>query len=82
MRNSFLYSRTQLLEYVRKAGEMDGTAIDAENFVRDLYESVCVMQDDGLNKIFAHRSFQEYFCAYSLSKMPVESVGVLLSDLL
>ena len=73
------FSKTKLLEYIHKAGKMDGTTIDAENFVLDLHESVCVLQDDGINKVFSHRSFQEYFCAYSLSKMPAERVRTLLS---
>jgi hypothetical protein len=48
-----------------------------EGFLSDLLESVCVLQREGLSLTFSHRSFQEYFCAYSLLRLPQEQSKVL-----
>jgi hypothetical protein len=34
-----------------------------DNVLRDLYECLCLLQKDGVDTVFVHRSFQEYFCA-------------------
>ena len=40
----------------------------ADSFLRDLLKSVCVMQIEGVEYTFTHRSFQEYFAAYFISR--------------
>ncbi len=42
----------------------------ADSFLRDLLESVCVMQIEGVEYTFTHRSFQEYFAPYFISRSP------------
>jgi len=41
--------------------------IKPDDMLRDLVESVCILQKDGLNYSFTHRSFQEYFSAFCMS---------------
>ncbi len=40
-----------------------------DDYLTDLNKSVCMLIKDGLNYIFAHRSFQEYFAAYYTTKL-------------
>ena len=74
----FEFTRDELLRYIRKSAEIDGVEIDAEALTRDLLESVCMMQEDGIGITFTHRSFQEYFTAYCLSRMPASKLTLLL----
>ncbi|WP_210559052.1 MULTISPECIES: NACHT domain-containing protein [unclassified Pseudomonas] len=62
----YSFSESELLEYVRKAGGVYSIAFQPDEFIRDLLDSVCILQRDGLNFTFTHRSFQEYFTALFL----------------
>src|SRR5208337_2155943 len=52
-----------------KAAKIARMEIDADSFFRDIMDAVCVIQRDGLSIVFSHRSFQEYFCAYSFLRL-------------
>jgi NACHT domain len=75
------FTRDELLQYLNKSAKMDDTAVDTELFCRDLLESVCIMQQDGLDIIFTHRSFQEYFTAYCLARMEKSKLTFLMPKL-
>ena len=49
--------------------------------MKDLLESICILQEDGLEIGFAHRSFQEYFAAVYLVNMPQDKLKELLPQL-
>jgi hypothetical protein len=38
----------------------------------DLIQCTCMIVKDGLDYVFSHRSFQEYFVAYFFSRVKVE----------
>lgn len=61
------FTDSEVLVYLKKAIKMLGQPVDAEKFLHDLQESVCLLQRDGLNLNFTHRSFQEFFSAYCLA---------------
>lgn len=42
--------------------------VTAKNFICDLTDAVCMLQPDGLDLTFVHRSFQEYFAAVFIEK--------------
>lgn len=44
------------------------------NFLHDSMDNLCLIQRDGLNFIFTHRSFQEYFCALYLLSCQSERI--------
>lgn len=52
--------------------------IDPTLLIRDCMESVCLIQREGLENVFSHRSFQEYFCAFFISRYREENVGELI----
>jgi hypothetical protein len=55
------FTRGELRELLGKAFELERRAINADDFIKDLLECVCVLQVEGLDIEFTHRSFQEYF---------------------
>ncbi|WP_347911345.1 NACHT domain-containing protein [Pseudomonas grandcourensis] len=59
----YSFSEEELLSYVKMSNEAFDVAYKAEDFIKDLLDSVCILQRDGLNFTFTHRSFQEYFTA-------------------
>jgi hypothetical protein len=52
-----------------------------ENVIRDLYEAVCLFQRDGVNTVFVHRSFQEYFCALFMANYHGPQMRAMLDKL-
>jgi uncharacterized protein (DUF924 family) len=60
-------NETEIRSYAEKAFKANGVSVTSEAFIRDVVESICIMQREGLNYVFTHRSFQEYFAAYCLS---------------
>ncbi len=57
-------SYSQMDQYFRKIVRkyhISGVTLDA--FIYDLLNNLCLMRQDGLQYVFIHRSFQEYFCA-------------------
>ena len=77
----FSFNEAELLEYIRKSALLSDITFDAEDFMKDLLESVCILQQDGLEIGFSHRSFQEYFAAVYLVNMPQEKLSILLPQL-
>jgi hypothetical protein len=55
--------------------------VAVEDFSKDLIESVCILQRDGLNLTFTHRSFQEYFSALFITRTPSASLVPLLDQI-
>ena len=60
----FQFSRSDALEYIRKAKSYVGLEVEAADYLDDCLQAVCLLMEDGLNVVFSHRSFQEYFVAH------------------
>lgn len=60
---TFSFSEVQMGQFVTEAVEACGYEADINNVIRDFRESISIMELDGMNYEFAHRSFQEYFYA-------------------
>lgn len=74
----FEFSDGDLLEAFRSACEYNQEKTSPQLIIKDSMESVCLIQRDGLDNIFSHRSFQEYFCALFVSKYREADVGKLI----
>ncbi len=75
------FTDATIRENLKKAGKIARVAIDADDFLRDLMDAVCVLQRDGLSIVFSHRSFQEYFCAYAFLRLAREEAKAGCSKL-
>lgn len=80
-KEKFLFTDSEAREYILKAFEYEKRTAPVESFVKDLLESVCMLQRDGLFLTFSHRSFQEYFSAHFITKASGPAVHSLLNQI-
>lgn len=69
MDQRFSFSESDVLERLRSALTAENSQVEPEDLLKDLLISTCLMQRDGLNITFVHRSFQEYFAALYISRL-------------
>jgi hypothetical protein len=62
-RRKLEFTHTEALEYIEAAQGIAGIKCNKESYLQDLIQAVCLMVQDGLQIVYAHRSFQEYFAA-------------------
>ena len=62
------FNKDEVISYIETASKIECIDTKPESYLKDLLKSVCMMQKDGLNYLFSHRSFQEYFSALFISK--------------
>ena len=77
-KEKYLFTQSEILDYLRTASKFAKLDIDEQRYLRDLLESVCILQRDGLFITFSHRSFQEYFAANFIAKSPSIEIAPLL----
>lgn len=68
------FSEEQAIQYLRKSSKKNGLSKDPRSLLTDYVEAICVLQEEGQEYSFVHRTFQEYFTALFLSKCP-SSIG-------
>ena len=73
--NSFTSDQT--LNFIQQAIDSSQIVADKSAFRNDLIESVCMLIRDGLEYTFSHRSFQEYFTAYFLSRVKADEFATI-----
>lgn len=64
----FKMSRTTCLDYISKSSGVVSESFKSSDYLADLLSAACLLMEDGLDISFSHRSFQEYFVAYFVSK--------------
>lgn len=62
-RHELEFTQDSLEKYVGESIKFEKLGTSTENFKSDLIKNVCILQPDGVNFVFVHRSFQEYFAA-------------------
>jgi len=63
-KRAFRFSLVEAVDYVNQAKRISGVReVNAEGFLDDARQAVCLLVEDGLDLAFVHRSFQEYFVA-------------------
>ncbi|MCZ8314629.1 hypothetical protein [Phreatobacter sp.] len=63
----FRFTERELDQYLEKAIDAAEVRCEPRDVRQDLYENVCIIQRDGLEYVFSHRSFQEYFAALCMA---------------
>ncbi|PAX08394.1 NACHT domain-containing protein [Sphingomonas lenta] len=74
------FSNAELLRLFREAADISDVDARAEDLVKDAIESVCLLQHEGLDIVFVHRSFQEYFTALFVSRYKEDDLRELISQ--
>jgi|GEM_PF-3456802 len=62
------FSEGEMLEWLEKSLKKQNLSVSAEDYLKDLTESLCMITYEGHRYRFAHRSFQTYFAVkYTLT---------------
>lgn len=77
----YQFTESEILDAITAACRHEKLDIKPAEFLRDVIESVCIMQRDGTLVAFTHRSFQEYFSACFISRSPSIDLADLLDKL-
>lgn len=67
------FSYDDLIIILKKVS-INKIVFEADDYIYDLINSLCVLCRDGINYKFAHRSFQEYFAALFLKELSDDSM--------
>ena len=77
----YSFSENKLIEYINKSEMKFSLDGDPYKYADDLERIACMIIRDGREYIFVHRSFQEYFAAYYVSKGSDKQQRKLLMEL-
>lgn len=72
LRKCYDFSEGAALEIIAKSISASQIAVDKDSYRKDLTETTCMLVRDGLDYTFSHRSFQEYFVAYFMSRVKTD----------
>jgi hypothetical protein len=72
LKELYTFSADKVLEIIQVSIKSSQIDVDKTLFRNDLTESTCMLVLDGLDYTFSHRSFQEYFAAYFMSRIKVD----------
>ncbi len=78
----FIFSREGAILSLKKAIELFGARADASDMLDDLNLCVCFLIQEGLQYVFSHRSFQEYFAAYCMAIVVPDRIEQLVPKFL
>jgi hypothetical protein len=63
------FSRMRILDYLETTKKLINISFDAEEYLIDATQAVCLLVEDGNEITFAHSSLQEYFTALYISQL-------------
>lgn len=81
VRKLLTFSADTLLGFIQQSISSSQIIVDKVQFRNDLTESTCMLVMEGLDFTFSHRSFQEYFTAYFLSRVKVDEIERIVPKL-
>jgi hypothetical protein len=75
LREMFRFDSSTILEVLSKSISASQIEVDKQSMLDDLVNCTCMISKDGLEYVFSHRSFQEYFTAYFVARVKSEEIG-------
>lgn len=80
-KEKFEFSKAEIISFINDSNKVCSISHDPEEILKDYEESVNLIKQDGLNYVFIHRSFQEYFTAYAMTVMLPEKFADLIKGI-
>ena len=74
------FSGDEMLEWLEKSLKKQNLSVSAEDYLKDLTESLCIITYEGHRYRFTHRSFQTYFAAKYTRTLSDEQQRTFLID--
>jgi predicted NACHT family NTPase len=75
----FQFTQSEALRYIDEAKRLTSLSFDSADYLADSIQAVCLLLEEGLSIVFAHRSFQEYFAARFICEQKPEVQSRLLT---
>lgn len=79
-KSKFEFSDDDALMFIERASRQQSVDANPQDILTDLIESLCLLQKEGFQTSFVHRSFQEYFCAVFVANSASGIVEKFLSE--
>lgn len=79
---AFRFSEIAALEYLDRSTKASQIVVDKNSMLSDLEHCTCMLARDGLELVFSHRSFQEYFVAFFFARVKGGDLGQAAAKLL
>jgi|GEM_PF-4294851 len=79
-KSAFTFDRETITDFLSSAVKQQRLMYEPDEVLNDLIESICLLQEEGFELSFVHRSFQEYFCALFVSTAPAGLVKKYLDS--
>ncbi len=74
------FSEDEMLEWLEKSLKKQNLSVSAEDYLKDLTESLCMITYEGHRYRFAHRSFQTYFAVKYTRALSDQQQKTFLTD--
>lgn len=74
------FSEGEILDWLEKSLKKQNLSVSAEDYLKDLTDSLCIITCEGHRYRFAHRSFQTYFAAKYTRTLSDEQQKEFLMD--
>lgn len=74
------FSEDEILNWLEKSLKKQNLSVSAEDYLKDLTESLCIITCEGHRYRFAHRSFQTYFAAKYTRTLSDQQQKTFLTD--
>ncbi|QSB11975.1 AAA family ATPase [Lysinibacillus fusiformis] len=84
LNSDYIFTQNKLLGYIKKSKDKFETTSQFTELdvLEDLIYSVCMIMKDGLDYVFSHRSFQEYFAAVYTTTLTDEVQQKLFNEII
>jgi len=76
------FNSESLVNYINQSKDSLGIDFETESYKNDIIEAVCVLIQVGLEYVYAHRSFQEYFTAKYIANLDDDGQKVILKQII
>ena len=78
LKQLYEFSEVEVLEHLKRAESISAVETNEEQFYLDIRDAVCMLMLEGTRLVFTHRSFQEYFAAYSCARLPSNKAKAII----
>lgn len=78
LKEQFVFTRSEFREALSAALDLEKLSVNIDDLTSDMIESTCLVQIEGTDYVFTHRSFQEYFAAVFVCRSPAIGAKTLL----
>jgi hypothetical protein len=77
LKQQLTFTRKELRLSLSEALQIENRNLNLDEFINDMIESICLIQNEGTDFVFTHRSFQEYFAAVFIARSPAGAASIL-----